>query len=172
MSVLIRPFALFVLALAMASPGCDDSHGCMDTTADNFDPSVDKDDGSCIPARDKLIGYHDYYMRTIGTYNLNGSVIVDTIDTLGWMHITEANTDALDFKANVDGQWVFEGSVKRYDLEMLAQTVADTMQVYGTGLWYTTETDTVDMTITMNLSWSIPNFSYTATSNYYLHKRD
>lgn len=176
MKSILRITALFIVALVFGSTGCDETHGCMDSTADNFDPTVDKEDGSCIPARDKLIGYFDYYSRTIGTLNLNGTVIVDTLDTLGWMHITEANTDALDFKANVDGQWVFEGSVKRYDLEMLAQTVMDTMQTYGTGLWYTTEVpvdvDTADMTIRLNFSWSIPNFSYTGTTDYYLRKRD
>lgn len=159
--------AAFVAGLS----GCDETRGCMDPKADNFAPAADKDDGSCIPPRNKLIGFFDFWMYRIRVINDNGNVLSDTVFTPGFVHITESNIDRLLFNANFNGMYVVKGSVNRFEITFAQQVVNDTVSFNGTGIWHTEPTDTVDMTLNLTSSWSIPNYSINTTYSFYCTKR-
>ncbi len=50
-------FLLLCAGLMLFSSSCQqDVEGCMDSTAENFNPDANVDDGNCVYARDKFIG--------------------------------------------------------------------------------------------------------------------
>lgn len=53
-------FALISAAcLTLGFSGCNKKGGCTDPNAENFDPSAEMEDGTCIAQRDKFIGFYD-----------------------------------------------------------------------------------------------------------------
>lgn len=128
-------FVLLLSIGALIFHGCTPNYGCTETTADNYDINAVEDDGTCIPARDKLIGNYIYY--GFWTDVITG---MDTVAT-GNMQITEANTSNIDFNLNVDGQRFFQGSVSQNAITFETH-VMGTSTYNGTGSWL--EGDSVD----------------------------
>lgn len=151
---------------------CDETRGCMDPKSDNFDSSADKDDGSCISPRLKMIGNFDYWLEYSYLAVINGNSSTDTLYGSGSMQITEGNQDEFDFVVNADGQLVFRGSINRWAISFPQQDINDTLNVIGEGTWYTDETDTATCVFQLESTWQpVPEIRWTRTFRYFLTKR-
>ena len=144
-------FPLLVLCIGLAS--CEPERGCTDPTADNYDENAEKDDGTCIPARDKLIGDFTYIQTWMG--------VLDSIDYInfGSFRLTESNLDATGFIMNLDGELIFHGDVSQDTLtfdDLIVQSDhqgfawTQTYSLNGSWLW----NDTVD--IRLNMTTEVP----------------
>jgi hypothetical protein len=79
----------------------------MDPTADNYNINAEKDDGTCISAREKLIGDYTYTRVFIDVRDTTNTEVID----FGTCRISQANTNYNDFVLNLNGQVVLHGSV-------------------------------------------------------------
>jgi len=60
-------FLPFFIVLALAfSPACNTAPGCTDPAAENFDPSAETEDGSCVSQREKFLGIYSGGNQCIG----------------------------------------------------------------------------------------------------------
>lgn len=127
---------------------CTPNRGCTERTADNYDINADKDDGTCIPARDKMIGDYTYYR-----FFTDVILLYDSVDA-GTIQLTEANTAANAFNMNLNGNLVLQGSVSALDIIMEQHVFVETFfgfpfnRTYtGSGQWVAP--DTIDFTFQM-----------------------
>ncbi len=146
-------FSVLLLAVVAMASSCNQFPGCTEPTADNFDPAAKTDDGTCIPARDKMIGNY--------TFTRTWTDVITTLDSLdlGSMQVTEANTASNDFVMNLNGTVPLHGSITASDISIVTFSMADTFMGFsftrtytGSGSWL--ESDTVDMRV--NLTTQIP----------------
>jgi hypothetical protein len=144
----ISHFLLFSSAFILLN-SCLPEPGCMDMTAENYNPEAEENDGSCIDSRAKLIG--DF------TYTRLWTDVVTTGDSVafGEMQITESGLAKNDFIINLDGQVFLRGAVSAFDLVMYTYTAYEmyegfqfTRSYIGTGEWLLE--DTVDFTLTLS----------------------
>jgi hypothetical protein len=133
----------------LALNSCLPEPGCMDLTAENYNPEAEENDGSCIDSRDKLIGNF--------TYTKLWTDVVTTGDSIafGEMQITESGLAKNDFLLNLDGQVILRGAVSAFDLVMYTYTAYEYYQGFqftrsyiGTGEWLLQ--DTVDFTLSLS----------------------
>ena len=120
---------------------CTPNRGCTEQTADNYDLNAEEDDGTCVPARDKLIGNYTY--SAFWTDVVTGS---DTID-LGTIQVTEANTGHNAFNMNFNGSLFLQGSIAQNDIIFEVYNPTITSSYSGTGLWL--ENDSVDAVLNL-----------------------
>jgi len=52
-------FILFLLISSVVSNSCNKKEGCTNPKAENFDPSAEREDGSCIGQRAKFLGLYE-----------------------------------------------------------------------------------------------------------------
>lgn len=141
MKAIYQVLILGLLIIAAAS--CTPNRGCTEMTADNYDPEAEQDDGTCIPARNKLIGAYTY--TRIWTDVMSEQDMMD----FGTMQITEANTANNAFVSNFNGNFFMFGNVTANDL--LFQTIsAETYSYTGTGTWLTADSVDLVLNITYN----------------------
>ncbi len=139
---------VFLSIIIIGVWACTPHRGCMEITADNFDPSAEENDGTCIPSRDKMIGNFSY------TRIWNDVIMgTDTLDA-GTVAITEANTAANAFNMNFNGNLILKGSTTAFTIVLQQRALQDTFlgQYYnrtysGNGMWL--ENDTVDFHLTI-----------------------
>jgi hypothetical protein len=141
-------FLLFSVAF-LALNSCLPEPGCMDLTAENYNPEAEENDGSCIDSREKLIG--DY------TYTKLWTDVVTTGDSVGFgvMQITESGLAKNDFILNLDGQVFLRGAVSAFDLVMYSYSEAEVFEGFdftrtysGAGEWLIE--DTVDFSLSLS----------------------
>jgi hypothetical protein len=116
---------------------CTPNRGCTETTADNYDLNAEEDDGTCIPARDKLIGSFRY--TKTWTDVVGGGDFVD----IGTFQATEANTGHNAFNFFFDGNLLLQGSITQNNVLLETHQVGLASSYSGNGIWL--ESDTVDM---------------------------
>jgi len=132
--------ALGLLTLSVFMYGCTPNRGCTQQTADNYDPHAEEDDGTCIPARDKLIGNYRY--TRLWTDVLSG----DDLRSTGTVRASEANTGHNHFNLFFDGSFLLQGSISQNNIVLEDVQVSLTSRyTSGTGQWL--ENDTVDMVL-------------------------
>lgn len=144
------PAAFVVIGLA----SCEPERGCTDPTADNYDELAESDDGTCIPARDKLIGDYTYVSTWMG--------VLDSIEYIntGTFRLTESNLEYTEFVMNLDGELILHGQVSQDTLtfqdlvvQSMHQGAYPWEQTYSVnGAWL--EGDTVD--IRLNMTTQVP----------------
>jgi hypothetical protein len=130
-----------LLAVGMAtflftSESCTPNRGCTETTADNYDLNAEEEDGTCIPARDKLIGNFRY--TRIYTDVVGGGEFVD----IGTFQATEANTASNAFNFFFDGSFLLQGSITQNLITLETHPSGMTDSYSGNGTWL--ELDSVD----------------------------
>lgn len=132
------PLFGFLITVLICSSSCIRNTGCTEPTADNYNVLADQDDGTCVPARDKLIGSYTY--TRIWTDVLTTNEVTD----FGTIQMTETNTSNNGFVSNFNGSLFLQGTISQNDLiyEMHAYT---TYQFTGTGKWK--QSDTVDLVL-------------------------
>lgn len=166
---------LIPLSILVAIAGCRPERGCMDPTADNYSVNAEKDDGTCIPAREKLIGDYTYTKVYVDVRDTTDTEIIST----GELTISESNTGANDFVMVMYDQafgppLVIHGIVEANDLtfsetvvnqdvpfahlydELNPEVYVDTLFLWArkfntTGQWL--EADSVDSWITVSTTW-------------------
>ncbi len=126
----MRVLSVFLLftSIIISASSCTKITGCTEPTADNYNISAEKDDGTCIPGRDKYIGSYTY------TRLWNDVVSQQDMTDFGTIQITETNTAHNHFVANFNGQLLLQGAVTAYDL-LFENHVTPTSQYQGTGNW-------------------------------------
>ena len=131
-----KTFAVVGLLVGFAvMHSCTPNRGCTEATADNYDTAAEEDDGTCIPARDKMIGSYSY--SGFWTDVVTGQ---DTI-ALGTIQVTEANTGNNAFNMNFDGSLFLQGAVTQNNIVFEMHSFP-TYSYSGSGIWL--ENDTVD----------------------------
>ncbi len=143
------------LLLLMAAIGtfcwltsCTPERGCTEATADNFNASAEEDDGTCIPARDKMIGNYTYNRYWTDVYTET-----DERDA-GTFQVTEANTAGNAFNMFINGDQIVQGAVTANNIAIEPFSMQGTFfglpftqNFSGGGTWLVA--DTVDMTFTL-----------------------
>ncbi|MFT4525965.1 MAG: hypothetical protein ACI85F_002123 [Bacteroidia bacterium] len=114
MRLYLFPIALIFILM---SSSCQPERGCMDPTADNYNVNAEKDDGTCVLAREKLIGEYTYTRVYIDVRDTTETEVYD----FGTCRVSQANTDYNDLVLNLNGQVVMHGTVDadEYTLEDL-----------------------------------------------------
>lgn len=142
-------FSSLILIIAVSS--CQPERGCMDETADNYNASAEKDDGTCIPSRDKMIGDYTY------TRIYKDADSVEYTD-FGNITISEASSGYNDFVLNLNGQVVIHGTTDKFEYTFETLTLEEEYQgltfertYSGEGHWLTE--DSVD-------TWFVLSFPY------------
>ncbi len=100
----------FLLSLSISSTGCK-KEGCTNPMSDNYNADAKKDDGTCIPWRNKFIG----------TYSSSGSCITDLNLPGDNLSVTpsSANEQKLIFQIL---NWTWTGTVtEQYKVEIPEQ---------------------------------------------------
>lgn len=136
-----KPFLATLCVIAsIAIYSCTPNRGCTEQTADNYDLNAEEDDGTCVPARDKLIGNFTY--TTIWTD------VVTANDTIaqGVIQVTEANTAHNAFNMNFDGNLFLQGSIAQENILFEYHTFG-TSTYSGTGTWL--QNDSVDAVLSI-----------------------
>lgn len=143
---------LIVMVIWFSS--CTPGRGCTEMTADNYDPEAKQDDGTCIPARDKMIGNYTYTRIWTDVFTE-----VETYD-VGSFQVTEANTAGNAFNMFLNGNQIIQGSVSALNISIENFSEADTFYGFpytfaftGQGKWQLT--DTVDMTYNLTTQFPI-----------------
>lgn len=146
MRPLLQILTVFVIACWSAS--CTPDRGCTETTADNYDPEAKEDDGTCIPARDKMIGNYTYNRFWTDVF-----LEVEDNDA-GYFQITEANTADNAFNMFLNGNQIVQGAVtanaiaiEAFQDEALYFGIPFTQTFTGGGNWLVA--DSVDMSFTL-----------------------
>lgn len=163
-----RTFWVVFLLLAATSAAfysCNQNYGCTETTADNYNAEAKKDDGTCVPARDKLIGNYRY-TKTWEDVIFGGNSV-----ELGTMLATEGKDGFNYFNFFLDGWFLIDGSISQNTLTIDRFTVEDTVPNSGGIIWIRSysatgewlEDDTVDMQI--QLVTTVPLWD-TATADF------
>jgi len=114
----LRIFGLF-LSLAVLA-GCLPKAGCTDHTAENYDPEAERNDGSCIEARPKLIGNYRYTR----IWNNNGT---DSI-VKGAARFSESGVANNAFVLNLDNRFILSGVIRAFDIIMNPYSKEETFQ--------------------------------------------
>lgn len=139
-------FSQFILCcvLGLLVYSCTPERGCTEQTADNYSALAEEDDGTCIPSRDKLIGFY--------TYSAFWTDVVSGTDTfgLGSIQITEANTAKNAFNMNFDGSLFIQGSVTQSDIQLDVHRPTPTTSYSGNGSWL--ENDSVDVLVNVTFT--------------------
>lgn len=143
----------FLTAILFGTWACSPYRGCMEPTADNFDPAAEENDGTCIASRDKMIGSYTY------TRIWNDVILaVDTLD-FGAITITEANTAGNAFNMNLNGNLFLQGVSSAYTLVINQRAYTDTFsgldynRTYnGSGTWLANDT----VNFIFNLNTQVP----------------
>ena len=187
--------------MLVAIGGCQPERGCTDPTADNYSVNAEKDDGTCVPARDKLIGDFTYTKVYVDVRDTTETEIIGTGD----LTISEANTGPNEFKMVLyDALYgpplvlhgVVEGSEFTFTETVVNQDVpfayvyeefdpdinVDTLFLWPrrfaiTGQWL--EDDSVDSWITISTTWFDVDTPYVPSLitipqdiNYFLTKEE
>jgi hypothetical protein len=100
--------------------GCLPKAGCTDHTAENHDPEAERNDGSCIEARPKLIG--DYRYTRI--WDNNG---IDSI-VKGTARFSESGVANNAFVLNLDNLFILTGVIRAFDIIMNPYSKQETIQ--------------------------------------------
>jgi len=137
-----------LIAVVVFASSCNNSTGCIEATADNFNAEAKKDDGTCIPSRDKLIGNY--------TYTRMWKDVLTSLDStdFGSFQLTEANTGLNEFNTLFNGWQIIQGSTNASDIAIKPFDFIDsiywidtvfvfTRDFTGVGFWL--EKDSVDM---------------------------
>ena len=198
----MNKFSLLVpVSILISIVGCTPERGCTDPTADNFNLNAEKDDGTCIPPRDKLIGDYTYTKVYVDVRDTTETEVIAS----GTLTISESNTDANDFvmvlydavfgpplvvHGNVEGpDYTFQETIVNQDVpfvhlyeELEPDVYVDTLFLWprrftATGEWL--YDDSVDSWITLSTSWFaidtpyVPSLSNVPQDiNYFLTKVD
>lgn len=147
-----RTFLVVFLFLSITSASfysCNNNYGCTETTADNYNAEAKKDDGTCVPARDKLIGNYRF-TKTWEDVVFGGNSV-----EVGTMLATEANQGFNYFNFFHDGWFLIQGSISQNTLTIPSFTLEDTIPNSGGTTWIRNyrangewlEDDSVDMYI-------------------------
>ena len=146
-------FFSLLATIIISAWACTPNRGCIEATADNFDPAAEENDGTCIPSRDKIIGNY--------TYTRIWNDVILSIDTLdfGTITVTEANTAGNAFNMNLNGNLFLQGSTSAYTLIINQRAYTDTFanmnynHTYnGSGTWLTNDT----INFIFNLNTQVP----------------
>lgn len=90
--------------------GCLPKAGCLDHTAENYDSEAERNDGSCVEARPKLIGNYRYTM----IWENDGA---DSI-VKGTARFTESGISNNAFFLNLDNKFILKGVIRAFDVIM------------------------------------------------------
>lgn len=130
----------------------------MEPTADNYQVRAEEDDGTCIPARDKLVGSFTYTRVWTDVITAN-----DTVD-FGTIQFTEKNTANNHFLSNFNGSIFLSGAVTADDL--VYNTYATEFYQYtGTGTWLRSDSVNLVLNISyLNYAAGVPQpYTYYCT---------
>lgn len=102
-------FANFIAvsALALITIGSWSScqtEGCTDVKSDNFDPKAKKDDGSCVPWRDKFASDYSGINACAGSADESVSFVIAQSSTVEDGIVISVPSEGLLFTATVDSQ--------------------------------------------------------------------
>lgn len=114
----LRIFGLF-LSMAVLG-GCLPKAGCTDITAENYDPEAERNDGSCIEARPKLIG--DYRYTRIWDNDGTDSIVKGTA------RFSESGVANNTFVLNLDNLFILSGVIRAFDIIMNPYSKEETFQ--------------------------------------------
>jgi hypothetical protein len=114
----LRIFGLF-FSIAVLS-GCLPKAGCTDLTAENYDPEAERNDGSCIEARPKLIG--DYRYTRIWDNDGTDSIVKGTA------RFSESGVANNTFVLNLDNLFILSGVIRAFDIIMNPYSKEETFQ--------------------------------------------